>query len=136
MNLYELTQFIDMIDKNIFRRWEFFIIIILALIGGLIAKGGKMTWSYSLILICSLGVTFFANGIAIKKNVKSIQVVEAQRRAILIKYEERQGFKDLTPEFREYIKSTSAVYHKWSWLYIFASIAAIIVVIFHTDLNF
>ncbi len=122
MNLVELTQLIGAIDDKIFRRWEYFLAVVLAITSWLLSKKLDIPLFFSFLLMVGLIFFFIANGFAIDKNVKYIKVLENEREC-LIKTNELVFY---TPVFKEYLLKKSAVYAKqWIWFYCVICILAI-----------
>lgn len=123
MRLYELTQIIEKINGNVFNRWSFFLIVILAILGWLIPKKEKIRRNESLILIIGLILGFACNGFGIHKGVKTIQTLEQERKVFVKRndmYNVGNG-KIYTHNFHRYLKGKSkysAVIKEWYLLYI------------------
>ena len=108
MNLVELTQLIEAINDRLFRRWQFFIAVVLALSGWLVSGGDLVEKKLSLALTAALVAFFWGNGMAIHKNVKGIVVVENERRRLLT--DEATEMSGCEPDFTRYLMESSAVY--------------------------
>jgi hypothetical protein len=109
--------------------------VILALIGGLISLNRDIPSKDSICLVLALIVFLVANGIGIHKSVKSIKILEKERKIHIEdnqKYEVGKGLI-YTNEFSNYLKDESAVFDNWHWLYFVISGLIILFILFRTD---
>jgi len=137
MELNELTQLIETIHSNVFNRWTFFLIAVMAIIGGLMSKG-KLDRNDSLILIIGLILGSAGNGYGIHKSVRTILTLENERKMLIEsndKYKVGNG-EVFTCEFRKYLEGKSkysAVIKIWYLLYIPLTLVVISLIVFRTN---
>ena len=135
MRLFELTELIEKINGNIFTRWNFLLIAILAIVGGLISLKKDIPYDDSICLISAFIVFVVANGIGIHKSVKFIKILEKERKIHIEKNREYEVDKGLiyTNEFRNYLMDESAIFKIWYCFYYGISVLIIVFILFRTD---
>lgn len=139
MELFELTQLIESIDSKIFTRWQYFIVVVLAMVGWLVTKPENLDIRMAGILIAGLMVFFVGNGVGINKSVETLVLIEAERKAALIEYEksntnidaQKNEFKIYTSAFRDYLQNDSAAFKdNWKYVYVLICFLTIVLVIY------
>ena len=136
MRLFELTELIEKINGNIFTRWNFLLIAILAIVGGLISlKKKEIPCKDSICLLLAFIVFVVANGIGIHKSAKAIEILEKERKIHIEKNQKYEVGKGLiyTNEFSNYLMDESAIFKIWYCFYYGISVLIIVFILFRTD---
>jgi len=131
MTLFELNQIIENINRDIYTRWNFFTIIILVIVGGIISLDERIPLYTSLILIVGLTTVFVANGKRIQDSDKSIRIIKEE-----IKFSMQNNDKNkniYTEDFKEYLIYNQQTSKLWKFFYIVMSIVAIFLILFNTN---
>ena len=133
MNLEQLTNIIQELNKSIDSYWNFYTLVIIAVIGWLIARQRKLIWTQSIIIVFGLILFFGANASRLGATFCNLQIVEDEKQAVVNSQLKNNEISFQTDDFQKYLLNSNTASRYWYYLHIPIDILVIIFVIYNSE---